>query len=66
MLGLEETGFEIDIGAAQELDSSGFALLAAWSCWAHCNKKELNFSNASSKVHRLIEINKLQDLLKLT
>ena len=63
---LEETDFEIDIGAAQKLDSSGLALLVAWSRWAYCNKKELSFSNGSSKVHKLIEINKLQGLLKLT
>ena len=62
--GLEEKNLTIDIGAANELDSGGLALLVAWSRWAHCNKKDLIFSNASSQVRKLAEINKLQDLLK--
>ena len=63
--GLEEQSLDIDIGSASELDSGGLALLVAWSRWAYCNKKELFFSNASSKARKLIETNKLQDLLKL-
>lgn len=63
--GIEEQSLEIDIGSAHELDSGGVALLVAWARWAYCNKKELFFSNASSKARKLIETNKLQDLLKL-
>ncbi len=63
---LEEDSFDIDIGSAQKLDSGGLALLVAWSRWAHCNKKQLLFSNASDKARILIETNKLQDLLKLS
>ncbi len=62
---LEEESLVIDIGSAKELDSGGLALLVAWSRWAYCNKKQLIFSNASDKVRKLIEVNKLQDLLIL-
>ena len=62
--GLEEKNLTIDIGSTNELDSGGLALLVAWSRWAYCNKKELIFSNASDKVRKLAEVNKLQDLLK--
>ena len=65
LLGLEEDKLTIDIGAANELDSGGLALLVAWSRWAYCNKKELFFSNASDQVKKLIKVNKLEDLLKL-
>ena len=61
---LEEENLIIDIGSAKEVDSGGLALLVAWTRWAYCNKKELTFSNASNKVRRIVEINKLQDLLK--
>ena len=63
--GLEENNVTIDIGSANELDSGGLALLIAWSRWAYCNKKELIFNNASDQVRKLVEVNKLQDLLKL-
>lgn len=62
---VEEDNVSIDIGSATELDSGGLALLVAWSRWAYCNKKELIFCNASEQVRKLIEVNKLQDLLKL-
>ncbi len=61
---LEEDNLTIDIGSAVELDSGGLALLVAWSRWAYCNKKNLTYHNASDKVRKLTEINKLQDLLK--
>jgi len=60
-----EEDLEIDIGAAQKFDSGGLALMVAWSRWAHCNKKDLVFRNSTEKAQRLIQINKLQDVLKL-
>ena len=62
---MHEESLEIDIGAAQKFDSGGLALLVAWSRWAHCNKKDLIFRNATEKAQKLIEINKLQDVLTL-
>lgn len=60
-----EDSLEIDIGAAQKFDSGGLALMVAWSRWAHCNKKDLVFRNSTQKAQKLIQINKLQDVLKL-
>ncbi len=65
LLDVHEESLEIDIGAAQKFDSGGLALLVAWSRWAHCNKKDLIFRNATEKAQKLIEINKLQDVLTL-
>ena len=59
----EEKTLEIDIASAHNLDSSGLALLVAWTRWSHCNNKTLTFCNASEKVKKLVEINKLQDVL---
>ena len=63
---LEQENIQIDIGAAKEIDSGGLALLIAWTRWAHCNNKSLNFHNASEKVKKLIAINKLQDVVQLS
>lgn len=63
--GIEEENLDIDIGSSQELDSGGLALLVAWSRWAHCNNKKIIFRNASDQARRLIEINKLNDVLHL-
>ncbi|MFK7815532.1 MAG: lipid asymmetry maintenance protein MlaB [Gammaproteobacteria bacterium] len=65
LLDVLEDNLEIDISAAQKFDSGGLALLVAWSRWAHCNKKQLVFRNASEKAHKLIQINKLQEVLKI-
>lgn len=59
----DEKILDIDIASAHNLDSSGIALLVAWARWSHCNNKTLTFSNASEKVRKLVEINKLQDVL---
>ena len=64
LLEVYEDNVEIDIGATQKLDSSGLALLVAWSRWAHCNNKILTFRNPTERAYKLIEINKLQDILK--
>ena len=66
LLDVYEENVEIDIGSAQNFDSSGLALLVAWSRWAHCNNKTLTFINVTKKANKLIEINKLQDVLKTT
>jgi len=63
---LEQDSIQIDISAVKEIDSGGLALLVAWSRWAHCNNKELDFLNASEKAKKLIAINKLQDVLRLS
>ncbi len=65
LLDVFEDSLEIDISAAQKFDSGGLALLVAWSRWAHCNKKQLVFRNASEKAKKLVQINKLQEVLKL-
>lgn len=65
LLDVHEESLEIDISAAHNFDSGGLALLVAWSRWAHCNDKELIFRNASEKAQKLIEINKLKDVLGL-
>lgn len=65
LLDVHEESLEIDIGAAQKFDSGGLALLVAWSRWAHCNKKNLLFRNATKKARKLIQINKLEDVLNL-
>ena len=65
LLDVFEESLEIDIGAAQKFDSGGLALLVAWSRWAHCNKKNLVFRNATEQAKKLIQINKLQDMLNL-
>ena len=65
LLDVREESLEIDIGAAQRFDSGGLALLVAWSRWAHCNKKDLVFRNVTEKAKKLIEINKLKDVLNL-
>lgn len=62
---LEQNDIQIDIGAAKDIDSGGLALLIAWSRWAYCNNKSLNFLNASAKARKLIAINKLEDVLHL-
>lgn len=64
LLDVYEDEIEIDMGSAQKFDSSGLALLVAWSRWAHCNHKTLTFKNVTQKTQKLIEINKLQDVLK--
>jgi len=63
LLEVLEENLEIDISAAKNFDSSGLALMVAWSRWAHCNKKDLIFRNVTEKAHKLIEINNLQDVL---
>ena len=63
LLDVHEESLEIDLAAAQNFDSGGLALLVAWSRWAHCNNKELTFRNATEKAQKLIEINKLKDVL---
>lgn len=65
LLDVFEESLEIDISAAQKFDSGGLALLVAWSRWAHCNKKILIFRNATEQAKKLIQINKLQDVLNL-
>jgi len=65
LLDVHEDSLEIDIGAAHKFDSGGLALLVAWSRWAHCNKKDLVFRNVTEKAQKLIEINKLKDVLNL-
>lgn len=65
LLDVLEDDLEIDIGAAQKFDSGGLALMVAWSRWAHCNKKDLVFRNATEKAQKLIQINKLEDVLHL-
>lgn len=66
LLDVLEDSLEIDIAAAKKFDSGGLALMVAWSRWAHCNKKDLVFRNASEKAQKLIQINKLQDVLNTT
>ena len=66
LLDVFEESVEIDIGAARKFDSGGLALMVAWSRWAHCNNKDLIFSNTTEKAQRLIEINKLQDVLNIS
>ncbi len=63
LLDVLEDRLEIDIGAAQKFDSSGLALMVAWSRWAYCNNKKLVFRNVPEKARKLIQINKLQDVL---
>ncbi len=63
LLDVLEDRLEIDIGAAQNFDSGGLALMVAWSRWAHCNNKNLVFCNVTNKAQKLIQINKLQDVL---
>ena len=63
--GIEEENLDIDIGSTKELDSGGLALLVAWSRWAHCNNKKIIFRNASEQARKLVEINKLNDILNL-
>lgn len=65
LLDVLEDGLKIDIGAAKNLDSSGLALMVAWSRWAHCNDKTLVFCNAPEKVQKLVQINKLEELLNV-
>jgi phospholipid transport system transporter-binding protein len=65
LLDVLEDSLEIDIGEVQKFDSSGLALMVAWSRWANCNKKDLVFSNVSENAQKLIQINKLQDVLNL-
>ncbi len=65
LLDAYEDSLEIDISAAKKFDSGGLALLVSWSRWAHCNKKQLVFRNAGEKAQRLIQINKLQEVLKI-
>lgn len=62
---IEEEELQINISSTKELDSGGLALLVAWSRWAHCNNKTLVFHNASKRARKLIEINKLNEILKL-
>ncbi len=66
LLGLDEQNLEIDIGSAKNMDSGGLALLVAWSRWAHCNNKKITYVNASEKARKLVEVNKLEKLLKLS
>ncbi|MEJ2114721.1 MAG: STAS domain-containing protein [Gammaproteobacteria bacterium] len=63
LLDVLEDRLEIDIGAAQKFDSGGLALMVAWSRWAHCNNKNLVFRNVTKKAQKLIQINKLEDIL---
>ncbi|QMU62468.1 MAG: STAS domain-containing protein [Gammaproteobacteria bacterium] len=65
LLEVFEDSLEIDIGAAKKFDSGGLALMVAWSRWAHCNNKDLVFRNATEKTQKLVEINKLQDVLNI-
>lgn len=65
LLDVLEDDVEIDIGATQKFDSSGLALMVAWSRWAHCNKKNLVFHNVTEKARKLIQINKLQEVLSI-
>lgn len=65
LLDVFEDHLQIDIGAAEKFDSSGLALMVAWSRWAHCNKKDLVFHNVTEKAKKLIVINKLEDVLNI-
>jgi len=65
LLDVFEDRLQIDIGAAEKFDSSGLALMVAWTRWAHCNKKDLVFHNVTKKARKLIEINKLEDVLNI-
>ncbi len=65
LLDVYEDEVEIDIASVSTFDSSGIALMVAWSRWAHCNNKKLTFKNPNQQAYKLIEINKLHDVLKL-
>ncbi len=65
LLDVYEEDVEIDIASVGTFDSSGIALLVAWSRWAHCNNKNLSFKNPNQQAQKLIEINKLHDVLKV-
>ena len=65
LLDVYEDDVEIDISSTQKFDSSGLALLVAWARWAHCNNKVLTFRNPTQHATKLIEINKLRDVLKI-
>ena len=65
LLDVYEEEVEIDIASVATFDSSGIALLVAWSRWAHCNNKALTFINPTHQALQLIEINKLQDVLEI-
>ncbi len=60
-----EEDVEIDIASVGQIDSSGIALFVAWSRWAYCNKKQLTFKNPNQRASKLVEINKLHNVLNL-
>ena len=60
-----EENVEIDIASVDRIDSSGIALFVAWSRWAYCNKKQLTFKNPDQRAQKLVEINKLHNVLDL-
>ncbi len=66
LLDVFEDSLEIDISAVKKFDTGGLALMVAWSRWAHCNNKDLVFRNATEKTQKLVEINKLQDVLNIS
>ena len=65
LLDVYEENVEIDIALVDKIDSSGIALLVAWSRWAHCNNKQIVFKNPNQRVNNLVEINKLGNVLNL-
>lgn len=66
LLDVFEDSLEIDISAVKKFDTGGLALMVAWSRWAHCNNKDLVFRNATEMTQKLVEINKLQDVLNIS
>ena len=56
----------INVSDVKDVDSSGVALLVAWSRWAACNDKTFSLAGSSSKLTSLIENNNLEKILQLS
>lgn len=62
----DASSITINVDAITDIDSSGVALLVAWSRWATCNEKTFFIAGYSAKLAKLIENNNLEKILKLT
>jgi len=57
---------KIDVDQADCASTAGMALLLEWSIWSGSNGKQVSYTNASSRLMHLVELNGVEQLLQIS
>ena len=65
MATLDHSEITINLAAVEQSDSAALAIMLEWTNQARKNRKTVRFSNVPNQLMRLIELTRLEKILKL-